>query len=410
LIKILAACGSVLIAIVALELLCALFLLIRDRKFVSVPQRLESEKNAYLEQLLPKNASYVDLLFPHPYLGYVLKPGFANPSMPVNDDGFIGEAFPKEKKPGVFVILFTGGSAANQLAGMTEDARYLEHTLNRAYTNDTIKRFVVLNGAAGAWHQPQQLILLELYAHVIDAVINMDGFNERYCIESSYRFDRPADNYIATISRQAGSTSALWPFWVEGKLLRLERDIWPLNRSFCFYMTASGIRRALQNYFNRHSEPDVNQSASSILDRIYELPQDWNEEKRTEVALRQYQDYLRMMHAVALAMKLKDLYLIQPVPALRKQLTEDEQRVVGDLSYGALYQRTADRLLDLKQEKIPVFSLLDAFEQDTGTIYQDAVHVSKRGNQILTQRILELLEPEWHLKKMGSAESSQLPL
>ena len=405
--KILAGCVSILIAGVALELLCALFLLIKDRKFISVPNRLASEKNAYLEQLVPKSTAYVDLLFPHPYLGYVLKPGLVRPGVPVNEDGFIGQEFPKEKKPGVFVILITGGSAANQLAGVKQETKFLEQELNRSYTNDMIKRFVVLNGAAGAWHQPQQLIMLELYAQVIDGVINLDGFNEHYCLNSAYRFDHPAENYLASVSRQAGSSSSLWPLWVEGKLLRLQRDIWPLNRSFAFYMTASSIRRAVRNYSQHHSQPGVSPNTRSTLDGMFALPKDWSEEKKTEMALRQYQDNLRMMHAVASAMKAKDLFLIQPVPALQKDLTAEENRVVGDLSYRDLYQAMTDRLLELKQEAVPVFSLLDVFKNEPGTIYEDAVHVLPHGNQIITRRIVALLQSEWGLKKQSEPKSGR---
>jgi hypothetical protein len=403
--KVLAILVCLLIALVFFEALCAGYYLIKDRKYIPVRERMLAERNSYLEQVVPKHAAYVDLLFPHPYLAYVYNPDYPNPNMPANRDGFLGQPFPLAKQPGVFVLLVTGGSAANQLAGLTQDLNVLEQRLNRFYTNDTVRKFIVLNGAAGAWHQPQQLIMFELYAHVIDGVINMDGFNEKLNLESVYRLEKPPENYLGAMTRQLGGSSILWNLWLDGKILRLQRDIWPFNRSFSFYMTASNIRRVLRNLNRNRPDNPTNKSVKNTISRLFTPPKDWSREKKNDDSLRHYQNYLRMMHGAAQAMKIKDLYLIQPAPALNKELTTDELKVVGDLSYRDLYQQMADRLLELKQDGVPVYSLLNVFKDEKGTIYEDIVHVTHQGNEIMADRICQLLESEWQLRPSNAVSN-----
>ena len=71
---------------------------------------------------------------------------------------------------------------------------------------------------------------------------------------------------------------------------------------------------------------------------------------------------------------MKTAYFLQPVPAWGKTLTEDEKRVVGDLSYGDLYRRIVDGMMTLRERGLPIFDLGDVFVNEKGTIYADHIH------------------------------------
>jgi hypothetical protein len=56
----------------------------------------------------------------------------------------------------------------------------------------------VLNGGDGAWKQPQQTILFSLYADFVDAVVTLDGYNEKLMIQPGVvsRFELPGNNFL----------------------------------------------------------------------------------------------------------------------------------------------------------------------------------------------------------------------
>ena len=94
----------------------------------------------------------------------------------------------------------------------------------------------------------------------------------------------------------------------------------------------------------------------------------------------------------------KSAFFLQPVPAWGKTLTEDEKRVVGDLSYGDLYRRMVAGMMTLSERGLPMYDLGNVFENQKGTIYADQIHFlfsnnegESLGNRLLAARIGELL-------------------
>ena len=71
--------------------------------------------------------------------------------------------------------------------------------------------------------------------------------------------------------------------------------------------------------------------------------------------------YLRATEAVAHDNSVKTAYFLQPVPAWGKTLTEEEKRVVGDLSYGDLYRRIVAGMMTLRERGLPMYDLGDIF-------------------------------------------------
>jgi hypothetical protein len=139
---------------------------------------------------------YVDTLYPHPYLGFV---HHGNPpcGLPaINNIGLFGPGLPSERRTDRFVVLVTGGSVSAQLMSSGPSGTpYLQAILERDYVSPTGQPFLLLNGGDGGWHQPQQAILFLLYADAVNAVVTLDGFNERYFVGSSVRFEYPPNNF-----------------------------------------------------------------------------------------------------------------------------------------------------------------------------------------------------------------------
>lgn len=356
--------------------------------------------NSYLKNLLPPNTNYADMLFPHPYLGYVHNPYYFDSRSIINRVGLLGHDYPLEKDPETFTILFTGGSVASQFAGFRGELNVLEKKLNKYYTMGPYKKFIVLNGAAGAWHQPQQFILTSLYADSIDAVISLDGFNEHYLIEGGSQFELPAENFLVSMGNYFRKWDYIWPLWLEGKLIKLNNKCSFLQRSKLAGFVISNLRNKLREIYIRKDQRNTTlRSAREVLSSLFAYPSDWTPERKREKALRSYKKYILLMHAVAEQMGLKELYLIQPVPAIQKRLSKKEMETVGGLSYKDSYRQMAESLLELRNREIPIYSLESVFHDNLETIYLDAIHVSFKGNQIILRKILELLELEWGLKR-----------
>lgn len=107
----------------------------------------------------------------HPYFGYVMKPGTGA----INKHGFWGDLKIRVKEEGVVNVALVGGSVANQIY-RTRDV--LSSEFKATFPG---KKISFLSFAAGAYSQPQQLMVLAYYLSQganIDVVINIDGHNE----------------------------------------------------------------------------------------------------------------------------------------------------------------------------------------------------------------------------------------
>lgn len=390
---------SVAIICVVLEVSFTAYDWIKDGRYVSASQKVAAEKNVYVEKLAGQGA-YNETLFPHPYLAFV------HHSMPpkglpnLNSIGLFGHEFPLRKEEGTFTVLLTGGSVAAQFAGLQIENNLLEKELNAYYTNDKIKKFVVLNGGDGAWHQPQQFILFSLYAPALDAVITLDGFNEHRSTDGTRptRLEYPASNFFASASSHFGNYLETLALWADGRLKRLQNEVWLFRNSQFAYFVLSRIRRKARDLAQK-DEDKINPEIWKTLRQMFATPADWNEGDRKRLALDSYKAYIRMMYAISRSFGIRPLFLIQPVPAIGKFLTEEEKKVVGDLSYEGIYADMTRELLSLRVEGIPVYSLLDIFESEEGTIYKDVIHINSRGNKLLRDEIIRLLEKEWGLSR-----------
>jgi hypothetical protein len=367
---------------------------------VDISQLLEKEKNnTFITDLPDKNSkkanTYMDTLYPHPYLAHVHRWG--------NNIGLFGHDFPFLKKDDQFVILVSGGSVACQFAGYARSRSYLEEMLNQRYDFEG-KQVIVLNGGDGAWKHPQQIIMFLLYADVIDAFITLDGFNEHYFFKPiiSKRLEYPSSNFHHVNPIIKGGYKKLLAAWITSTLYNYSRNNWLISHSRLVYFLTRYFRETVQKavYAEKQKKDD-----SINVESIFSIPDNWSQIRKFQFNIKQYQKYIKMMARMAQPMDIKYAFFIQPVPAIGKKLTVEERGRAGDLKYRYTYQKMTDELLKLRDdENIPIYSLLNIFNDCNDTLYADSIHCissgsESKGYKIMTERILLILEKEWGMKK-----------
>ena len=389
------------------ELAVTVYHVIRDGKYISPGERLAAERNAYVEvaraQTPSKGCGYGDSLIVHPYLAYVQAAvgpcgvGYAN------SKSMIGKEFPDRPRPRTGIILVTGGSVAAQFIwDNRQEESPLERILNAEFTGDRFDRFIVLNGGHGAWKQPNQYIFFGLYADILTGVITLDGVNEHDRIASRRRFEEPASNYFQAVERQDPRVTTA-PFTMAA--LKLDADLYRFaSRHAIFqvsnlaYTVVDALRTALRRYASRTPKISITAEDDWVKASYAQMFAFHDKMTRTERkiwSLRQYEKYIRLMHGGAEALNIKSLFLIQPIPGWGKPLTERERTFArrGDRT---LYKEMTDQLVGLREQfGIPVYSLLDVFQDTKEEIYQDQAHVNQLGNEIIARRVADLIAEVW---------------
>ena len=389
------------------ELAVTVYHVVRDGKYISPGERLAAERNAYVEvaraQTPSKGCGYGDSLIVHPYLAYVQAAvgpcgvGYAN------SKSMIGKEFPDRPRPRTGIILVTGGSVAAQFIwDNRQEESPLERILNAEFTGDRFDRFIVLNGGHGAWKQPNQYIFFGLYADILTGVITLDGVNEHDRIASRRRFEEPASNYFQAVERQDPRVTTA-PFTMAA--LKLDADLYRFaSRHAIFqvsnlaYTVVDALRTALRRYASRTPKISITAEDDWVKASYAQMFAFHDKMTRTERkiwSLRQYEKYIRLMHGGAEALNIKSLFLIQPIPGWGKPLTERERTFArrGDRT---LYKEMTDQLVGLREQfGIPVYSLLDVFQDTKEEIYQDQAHVNQLGNEIIARRVADLIAEVW---------------
>jgi hypothetical protein len=401
-----AAVGIVL-ALAVVELTAIAWLYLEDGRYTPAAQLYERTQNTYVRDATKGSACrYVDTLYPHPYVAFV---HHANPpcGIPwVNNVGLFGDDFPVVKREDRYVVLLTGGSVASQLGqnAAPPAPRYFEEELNRKYVSPTGKPFLVLNGGDGAWKEPQPFILFTLYAGSVDAVVTLGGFNEHYFFwpGAEERLERPLSNFIDVnpfVADENFGDAAIG--WVMGRLAGTLALNPVLGQSHAAYMVIRGIEAAAKG------KDSFKSNKKTTLNSMFAMPESIrrDHERAFAVQLGLYQKYVRGTEAVARDNGVKAAYFLQPSPAWGKDLTEEEKRVVGDLSYGALYRKIATGMMSLRERGLAIFDLGDVFAKEKGTIYADHIHFARTadneslGNRLIAARMGELLAETWGLQR-----------
>jgi hypothetical protein len=398
---------GIVLALVTVEVTAIVWLYFEDGRYTPAAELFERTQNAYV-RVVTRNTScrFIDTLYPHPYVAFV---HHANPpcGLPwVNNVGLFGPDFPVIKPADHYVVLLTGGSVASFLGGNQAPPRpnYLEIELNRNYVSPNGKPWMVLDGAAGAWKEPQSFIIFSLYAGSVDAMVNLSGFNEHYYFQAGMdqRLEDPASNFLEVNPLAADDNfgdAAIG--WVMGRLAGTLALNPVLGHSHAAYMIIRGIEAVAKG------QDSFKSNKRTTIASLFALPKDIqdNPDRLFGVQLGLYRKYFRAAEAVAHDNGVKSAYFLQPVPAWGKTLTEEEKRVVGDLSYREIYRRIVDGMMTLRERCLPIYDLGDIFENQKGTIYTDQIHYLSNdegeslGNRLIAARIGELLAETWGLQR-----------
>ena len=353
--------------------------------------------NTFITDIQKTGNTYMDTLFPHPYLAFVHRNGYG---IEVNNVGLLGDDYPFEKSKDSFVVLVTGGSVASQFAQLKRGGiKYLQDILNERYDFHG-KRVIVLNGGDGAWSQPQQTILFLLYHDVIDAVITLDGFNENYVFRiSGRRLEMPSNNFYDVNPFIKYGYERLLAAWIANSTYQFFRNNFILSRSHLAWFTGKILRKVIRKTIYHNA--NLNIKSKTTIEGIFSLPNEWDYEKCFTYNTAQYRNYMRVMNTIAQQYHILRAFFIQPVPGIKKSLTKEEQAVVGNLDYTTIYQRMTTELLQLQQEDIPIFDLLDVFSRVDDTVYADSIHCVRYGEleesvgyRIMAERVVDILEKE----------------
>ena len=398
---------GVVLSLAAIEVTAIAWMYLEDGRHTPARELFDRTQNTYVRDATKgSSCRYVDTLFPHPYVAFV---HHANPpcGLPwVNNVGLFGPDYPVLKPTDRYVVMLTGGSVASQLGqnAAPPAPRYLEEELNRKYVSPNGKPFLVLNGGDGAWKEPQPFILFSLYASSVDAVAVLGGFNEHYFFQPGFseRLERPLSNFLDVnpfVADENFGDAAVG--WVMGRIAGTLALNPVLGHSHAAYMVVRGIEQAAKG-------KDIFKSTKkTTLNSIFHLPEDIqrNHKLAFDVQLGLYQKYVRATFAVARDNNVKAAYFIQPAPAIGKELTEEEKRVVGDLSYRDIYKNIVAGLMTLRDGGSPVFDLTQIFAGEKATIYADHIHYVRDaaneslGNRIIAARMGEILAQTWGFQR-----------
>ena len=265
--------------------------------------------------------------------------------------------------------MLIGGSVASQLAQNQAPPapRYLEEELNKKYVSPNGKPWLVLNGGDGAWKEPQPFILFSLYATSVDAMVSLGGFNEHY-------FFRPYATRAAGSARLSNFLEVN-PFvadenfgdaaigWVMGRHRRhagAQSRPGPFARRLPDHPRHRGGGQG-QGQLQVEQEDDDRQHV-----RLAGGDPPRCRSRLSPCSSASIRSTARAEEVVAHDNNVKTAYFFQPVPAFGKTLTEEEKRVVGDLSYGDLYRRIVAGMMTLRERGLAMYDLGDIFAEREG--------------------------------------------
>ena len=257
------------------------------RRPVSAAAMYAHQPNAFIEQAAGGGCSYVDTLYPHPFLAHIHRPlPGCGMTMNVNKKGLMGPEYPLERDPSKYSILITGGSVASQFAGaFKKGPNFLEDELNRCYVPPSGSAFAVYNGADGGWKQPIATIMALLYGDAFDALISIEGYNEHWAMRHT-RIEFPSSNFVTVNPFVSNSYEHVASVWLGKKLHEGVMDNTILRNSFMAYALVSAIKSHL-------AEAAAPNDQTSVLHENFALPSDWSGDRKFGFNLRQYQKYVR---------------------------------------------------------------------------------------------------------------------
>jgi len=387
-----------------------------------------------LDRLLdpPQEAAKAFYQF-HPYTGYAGTPSahpWGGEGPPINSYGMLsvaGHPYPYKKRSDELVIAVLGGSVAEIFANKGE--KYVQRFAREDLGYD--RPIVLLNLAIGGYKQPQQLFLLQyalLSGFQIDAVLNIDGFNElalgQHNLDSGVNPLFPSAHHLGQMSKLGGSLDRRAALAMAEYYSLLDREATTLRllqqapfRQSAFLTLAGEIWAQRTRAAAGQVQYRLAEDSRKSLGTTFKGPP--FPEADTETLIRLWQDASRLLNVVAKGRDLTYVHVLQPNQYLAdsKPLTEHEKQVAynPDNVWGQTIRRAYAQMRDagseLREEGVAFFDLTGIFAGNTEDIYiDDCCHFDERGNEILAQHAIRLVLQEHRSQTSATATSSTADL
>lgn len=127
------------------------------------------------------------------------------------------------------------------------------------------------------------------------------------------------------------------------------------------------------------------------------------QEKQFQI-LESYKKYIKIIPDISHAFNLKSIIFLQPVPGIGKKLSTNELNINFNLDKN-IYMKFEQIFLELSTQSNVFYSLTHIFENESGDIYGDDIHLKvnkidliSKGNEILAQKMAEKMGLAWKLE------------
>ncbi len=346
----------------------------------------------------------------HPFFGFVINPSAKG----INDLGFFRESPLTKRSPDKRSIIFFGGSVADQVFYMGQNA--LRDAL-RARPDFRDREIEILSTAVGGYKQPQQMMILSYLLSRgadYDVVVNLDGFNE---------IDSSKDNVMSGVNPYFPHT---WKLHARlaldtdtnvllGKVEILREEQRRLRSLFDMpILRSSAFSLVLWDFLDGEREGEIRGLTAEIkkeLDQTGDLsPQvsgpayEFRSDRELFAELAEFWARSSInMARLCEADGIEYVHALQPnqyVPGSKK-LSEEELEVAYDPEYTGpervpvAYPMLIARGQDLREKQgVNFVDLTQIYAQESGTIYNDfCCHVNQRGAELMAEKIAESIPP-----------------
>ncbi len=369
-------------------------------------------KGGGLSAIEARRETHTTVCCAHPYIGFVSMPNatidfsdrvpaeFGHRAVAAIDaQGFRNSSVPAEKPGDEFWIGLFGGSAAFGVPASDNAATIagcLERRLSPRVRRDG-KRVRVINLAIPGGQQPQQLIVLLLNRHRLDAAITFDGVNE-VVVPACYNKEQiPPDfpyrpYYELLFGGSISDDQICESVLVERKTAEFDRQ--PAWRRRLF-----GARHARE--IARHRDRlNAMSTAPAAFRSIFNEPRETSAEALALAGAKSWAEHITLMHSLCRARGIDALFVVQPIPDRGKPLTDSERahlRVYPDIVAvrAAGYARLLAHAEELRAAGCPVVSFEEVFSGCAESIYTDLIHFEDRGSAVAAERLADWIVGHW---------------
>ena len=364
----------------------------------------------------------------HPYFGFTNRPSATRRSVVgeltsepghANNHGFVSSYdYPYERRhDDEFVVGLFGGSVAANLAVFEQKRRILATRLERVLGLPA-GRVTVLNFAVGGYKQPQQWLTYAYFRALgqrLDAVINIDGFNELALAgrnrDSGIELSMPSFDHLKALRDVTGDASSLRSV----ERMMAIRDAWrkfaiTFNRAWAgesWELTlASGFLvnflvykfhlRRHQQWLQEHVDETGGDGQNAWL-TLEPAPSEVDE-AAVERALALWTESSVLIDRAQEADDGLYLHFLQPNQYFDTgRVFSEEERAIAFSSESAFaeyirhdYARWVAGIDSLRARGLPAYNLVHLYDSVAEPIYRDdCCHFNDRGQRLLAEAIAE---------------------